>query len=108
MIEKRGGTDGLKEDAGELRGVAGGQGSLADKAQAAAVALKEPGAGAEPVADSTAPGVTAGEKQDGRGMRDGSKSRGDGRERGRGGETGRGGGAREARGGGGRAGRGRG
>ena len=48
LVEKRGGTDSLKEDADELKGIAKGEGSLTDKAKAAAAALKDPGAGAEP------------------------------------------------------------
>ena len=43
-IDKRGGVDSLKADAEELKGVAKGEGSLADKAKAAAAAIKEPGA----------------------------------------------------------------
>ena len=48
LVEKRGGTDSLKQDAEELKRIAKGQGSLTDKAKAAAAALKDPGAGAEP------------------------------------------------------------
>ena len=44
LVEKRGGTDSLKEDAGELKEIATGKGSLSDKAKAAAAALKDPGA----------------------------------------------------------------
>jgi hypothetical protein len=44
QIEKRGGSDAVKEDAGELKGIAKGKGSLKDKAKAAGKALKEPGA----------------------------------------------------------------
>jgi hypothetical protein len=44
MIDKRGGTDALKEDAQELRDIAKGKGSLKDKAKAAAGAVKDPGA----------------------------------------------------------------
>jgi hypothetical protein len=43
-VEKRGGTDSLKRDAEELKGIAKGPGSLSDKAKAAVSALKEPGA----------------------------------------------------------------
>ena len=43
-VEKRGGTDALKGDAEELKDIAAGDGSLTDKAKAAAEALKEPGA----------------------------------------------------------------
>ncbi|HET7738947.1 MAG TPA: hypothetical protein VFK32_10270 [Tepidiformaceae bacterium] len=48
LVEKRGGTDALKQDAEELKRIAKGQGNLTDKAKAAAAALKEPGGGAEP------------------------------------------------------------
>jgi hypothetical protein len=44
LIDKRGGTKSLKEDADELRDIARGQGSMSDKAKAAADALKDPGA----------------------------------------------------------------
>ena len=44
VIDKRGGTDSLKEDAGELRDIAKGKGSLKDKAKAAGEAIKDPGA----------------------------------------------------------------
>jgi hypothetical protein len=48
LVEKRGGTGALKEDAEELREIAQGKGSVKDKAKAAADALKDPGArGAE-------------------------------------------------------------
>lgn len=44
IVEKRGGTDALKEDVSELKDVASGQGSATDKAKEAAEALKDPGA----------------------------------------------------------------
>ncbi len=48
LVDKRGGTDALKDDAAELKDIATGKGSLAEKAKAAAAALKDPGeAGAE-------------------------------------------------------------
>lgn len=48
-VDDRGGVQSLKEDAEELKGVAKGKGSLADKAKGAAAAIKEPGApGGEP------------------------------------------------------------
>ena len=47
LVEKRGGADRVKEDAGELRDVAKGEGSLKDKAKAAAEAIKQPGAAPE-------------------------------------------------------------
>lgn len=47
-VDKRGGSDSLKEDAAELREVAKGKGSLKDKAKAAGKAIKEPGAADQP------------------------------------------------------------
>jgi hypothetical protein len=44
LIDKRGGTESLKEDAQELRDIARGGGSTGDKAKRAADALKHPGA----------------------------------------------------------------
>lgn len=44
MVDSRGGTDSLKQDAQELRDIAKGPGSLGDKAKQAAAALKDPGA----------------------------------------------------------------
>jgi hypothetical protein len=44
LVDKRGGTDSLKEDASELKDIASGKGSLADKAKAAVEAVKDPGA----------------------------------------------------------------
>lgn len=44
LFDRRGGSKSLKEDADELRDIARGQGSLSDKAKAAADAIKEPGA----------------------------------------------------------------
>jgi uncharacterized membrane protein len=43
LVDKRGGTESLKEDADELKGIAGSKGSLADKAKAAVAAIKDPG-----------------------------------------------------------------
>ncbi|HYJ21266.1 MAG TPA: hypothetical protein VEW07_04500 [Solirubrobacterales bacterium] len=43
-VDERGGVESLKADAAELKDVAAGKGSLADKAKGAAKALKEPGA----------------------------------------------------------------
>ena len=49
LVDRRGGTKALKEDADELRDIARGEGSVSDKAKAAADALKDPGApGPEP------------------------------------------------------------
>ena len=50
LVDKRGGTDRLKEDAAELRNIAKGPGSFQDKAKAAVDALKAPGENAEPTA----------------------------------------------------------
>ena len=43
LVDKRGGTDTLKEDAEELKDIATGKGSLKDKAKAATDAVEEPG-----------------------------------------------------------------
>jgi hypothetical protein len=47
MVDKRGGTEALKEDADELKEIAKGKGGLKDKAKAAAEAIKEPGSPGE-------------------------------------------------------------
>jgi hypothetical protein len=47
IVDKRGGTDALKEDAEELKDIAKGKGSLKDKAKAAGQAIKDPGAPGE-------------------------------------------------------------
>ena len=44
VVDKRGGTDSVKEDAEELKDIAKGKGSLKDKAKEAAEAIKDPGA----------------------------------------------------------------
>ena len=58
VVDKRGGTESVKEDAGELKGIFKGGGSLGDKAKAAAEAIKEPGAtgGEEPRGEGRAAG----------------------------------------------------
>ncbi len=43
LIDERGGMGALKKDAMELKGIATGKGSIADKAKAAAGAIKNPG-----------------------------------------------------------------
>jgi hypothetical protein len=52
LIDRRGGTTSLKEDAEELRDIAKGPGSASGKAKRAAEALKEPGAGGRETADA--------------------------------------------------------
>ena len=42
-VDDRGGVESLKADAQELKDIAGGKGSLTDKAKNAAAAIKEPG-----------------------------------------------------------------
>jgi hypothetical protein len=59
LVQKRGGTDSLKQDADELRDIASGPGSTSDKAKAAAGALKEPGAGETARPESREPGAPA-------------------------------------------------
>jgi hypothetical protein len=44
IIDDRGGMDALKDDAMELKDIAGGGGSLTDKAKAAVEAIQDPGA----------------------------------------------------------------
>jgi hypothetical protein len=44
VIDDRGGTDALEEDAAELREIATDEGSVTDKAKAAVEAIKDPGA----------------------------------------------------------------
>ncbi len=44
VFQQRGGATAAKEDAEELRNIAQGQGSVADKAKQAAEAIREPGA----------------------------------------------------------------
>ena len=51
LVEKRGGGENLKRDAGELRNIAKGPGSLKEKAKAAAGAIKDPGKPDEAVAE---------------------------------------------------------
>jgi hypothetical protein len=53
-VEKRGGSENLKEDADELKGIAKGKGSLKEKAKAAGKALKEPGKAEERPAEEEA------------------------------------------------------
>lgn len=47
VVDDRGGVDSLKKDAEELKDVASGNDSLADKAKKAAEAVKDPGAPGE-------------------------------------------------------------
>ena len=47
IVNQRGGTGALKEDADELKDIAKGQGSLKAKAKAAGEAIKDPGAPGE-------------------------------------------------------------
>jgi hypothetical protein len=44
LIDRRGGTNSLKADAGELKDIAKGPGSVTDKAKRAGGALRDPGA----------------------------------------------------------------
>ena len=47
IVDKRGGTESVKEDAEELKDIATGKGSIKDKAKDAAEAIKDPGAPGE-------------------------------------------------------------
>jgi hypothetical protein len=79
VVDKRGGTDALKEDAKELREIAKGKGSLKEKAKAAAEAVKDPGTkGAErgsDKADRTAARGGAEQTQGGAGKAEPSEPR---------------------------------
>jgi hypothetical protein len=44
VVDQRGGTDALKQDAEELKDIARGRGTTQDKAKRAAEALQDPGA----------------------------------------------------------------
>jgi hypothetical protein len=57
-VDKRGGTEALKADLGELQKIAKSEGSLGTKAGKAAAALKEAGAAKEP-ADAPKPAAAA-------------------------------------------------
>jgi hypothetical protein len=95
LVDKRGGTESLKEDAAELKEIAGGQGSLGDKAKAAVTAIRTPGedeaaggsapqAAPPPAADASAPErARAQEKveREGRGKHAGGHGHGGGRGR---------------------------
>jgi len=96
LVEKRGGTDSLKQDADQLKGIAKGSGSLSDKAKAAVSAIKDPGADAAETAAAAAPTerARAEEKVEGEG-RGKHKHAGPGRGRGGGGGGGRGRGRRK-------------
>jgi hypothetical protein len=49
IVQKRGGTDALKEDAQELKDIASSDASMSEKAKRGAEAIKDPGAkGPEP------------------------------------------------------------
>ena len=54
QVDKRGGSENLKEDAAELKEIAKGKGSLKDKAKAAGKAIKDPGAEKQPEAEKPA------------------------------------------------------
>ncbi len=97
LVDKRGGSESVKEDADELRGIAKGGGSLADKAKAAAAAIKEPGA-ETPDAPEATPAAAAAEPERGRSDENVKRDRhheraGGGRHGGKGRHRGRGGGA---------------
>lgn len=106
LVEKRGGTDSLKQDAEQLRGIAKGSGSISEKAKAAVSALKDPGADASRTAEDPAPvreaaepeRARADEKVEGEGR---GKHKNAGRGRGRGGGGGGRGGRKGRQGGGG-------
>jgi hypothetical protein len=52
-VEKRGGTESLKQDASEIKDIFKGEGTLKDKARAAASAVKDPGSRGEAAGPAT-------------------------------------------------------
>ena len=56
VVDKRGGPESVKEDAEELKDIAQGKGTVAEKLKAAAQALKEPGAHEDATAQPQSPG----------------------------------------------------
>ena len=102
LVDKRGGTESLKEDAEELKSIASSKGSLSDKAKAAVEAIKDPGD--DPTSAQPAPSTPAAQATPDEAERAAAKV--DGEERGKHGH-GEGGQRRGGRGGGG-GGRGRG
>lgn len=60
VVDKQGGTDALKDRAGRMKAAAAGQGSITDKAKAAASAAKENPA---PEAEQPGDGSPAGPSQ---------------------------------------------
>jgi len=59
LIDRRGGTESLKEDAEELKDIAKGPGSVTDKAKLAGAALKDPGAKGPDTPAADAPATPA-------------------------------------------------
>ena len=59
IVEQRGGTESVKEDANELKDIAKGPGSFADKAKAAVEAIKEPGYDDAPPSPAPTPAAQA-------------------------------------------------
>ncbi|HEX6391344.1 MAG TPA: hypothetical protein VFZ89_17910 [Solirubrobacteraceae bacterium] len=55
LVDKRGGTESLKDDLNELKDIAKGEGTVKDKAKAAADALKDPGKKGEDAPGGPAP-----------------------------------------------------
>ena len=88
LVDKRGGTESVKEDAQELKDIAKGQGSLADKAKAAVEAIKDPGDTGE------APATPAAEASEEQAARAEEKVEGEARGKHAGGRQGRGQGRR--------------
>jgi hypothetical protein len=60
LIDRRGGTESLKADAEELKDIAKGPGTVADKAKRAGEALKDPGAKGPDTPDTPKPGQPPG------------------------------------------------
>jgi hypothetical protein len=64
IVQKRGGTESVKEDAQELKDIASSEGSMSEKAKRAADAVKDPGAkGPEPGTQGAEPGAQGPEQR---------------------------------------------
>jgi hypothetical protein len=59
IIDRRGGTERLKQDVEELKAIARSEGTLEEKARLAAQRLREPAPAQEPTASAAADGAAA-------------------------------------------------
>ncbi len=85
LVEQRGGTESVKEDAEELKDIAKGSGSLTDKAKAAVEAIKDPGDDDTAPAAASAPTAAEAAPPEAEDAERGKHGQGQGRHRGGGG-----------------------